>query len=238
MIRLENICKAYPLGHETVTALDHVNLTIAPREYAAIVGPSGSGKSTLMHILGCLDNPTSGRYLLDGQDVSALSEAQLAQVRGQKIGFIFQGFQLLPRLTALENVALPLMLQGLSRTERLAKARQALDKVGLGQRLDHKPSQLSGGQQQRVAVARALIHNPSVILADEPTGNLDQGATRDVLNLLESLHRQGHTLVVITHDPAIARQAPRQILVEQGRLREASADRLFPLRQPTPATLG
>ena len=222
MIRLQDVCKIYPLGSERVAALDHVSLHIAPREYAAIVGPSGSGKSTLMHILGCLDTPTSGRYLLEGQDVSAMSEKQLSQVRGEKIGFVFQGFQLLPRLTALENVALPLLLQGVSKTQRLARARQALEQVGLGARLAHKPSQLSGGQQQRVAVARALIHEPSVILADEPTGNLDQSATREVLCLLEALHRQGHTLVLITHDPAIARKAPRQIVVERGRLKAFS----------------
>ncbi|MBQ2700073.1 MAG: ABC transporter ATP-binding protein [Clostridia bacterium] len=238
MIRLENISKTYRLGSETVRALDQVNLRIQPREYAAIVGPSGSGKSTLMHILGCLDNPTSGRYFLDGQDVSALSEGQLAQVRGQKIGFVFQGFQLLPRLTALENVALPLMLQGISKTQRLSRAQDALEQVGLEKRLHHKPSQLSGGQQQRVAVARALIHHPSVILADEPTGNLDQKATREVLSLLEALHRQGHTLVVITHDPSVARQAPRQILVEQGQLKEAPADSTFPQPPLFPSTPG
>lgn len=238
MIRLEDICKTYHLGSETVHALDHVNLVISPHEYVAIIGPSGSGKSTLMHILGCLDNPTGGRYWLDGQDVSTLTENQLAQVRGQKIGFVFQGFQLLPRLTALENTALPLMLQGVDKNERLRRAREALERVGLGNRLDHKPSQLSGGQQQRVAVARALIHHPAVILADEPTGNLDQKATHEVLSLFESLHRQGHTLVIITHDPSVAEKAPRQIRVEQGRLTDTPADSAVPSPPRFPSTPG
>jgi len=235
LIRLENIRKSYRLGKETVHALSNVNLRIKPREYAAIVGPSGSGKSTLMHILGCLDNPTGGRYYLDGQDVSALTERQLAQVRGEKIGFVFQGFQLLPRLTALENVALPLMLRGIDKAQRLTRAREALCRVGLAERLSHRPSQLSGGQQQRVAVARALIHQPSVILADEPTGNLDPQATREVLELLEALHRQGHTLVVITHDPSVARQAPRQIMVEQGCIKNAPPENEVPSQPRFPS---
>ena len=218
MIRLEQITKTYPVGDLTVTALDHVDLSIQPKEYVAIVGPSGSGKSTLMNILGCLDTPTSGRYYLDGQDVSQMPSRQLACVRGQKIGFVFQGFQLLPRLTALENVALPLLLQGVPREARLKAAGEALEKVGLQSRLNHKPSQLSGGQQQRVAVARALIHHPAVLLADEPTGNLDQQATKDVLALFEGLHQAGHTIVLITHDPNAALAAARQVTVHQGRL--------------------
>lgn len=222
MIELENVTKAYPLGRETVTALDHVNLRVNAGEYAAIIGPSGSGKSTLMHILGCLDRPTSGTYRLHGRDVSTLSAEELAHVRGEEIGFVFQGFQLLPQLTAVENVALPLLLSGVSRRQRLQRAETLLSEVGLGARVRHRPSQLSGGQQQRVAIARALVRNPPVLLADEPTGNLDGDATREVLAILEGLHRSGRTLLLITHDPAVAARAGRQIRIASGRVSELS----------------
>ena len=223
MIRTENLTKTYSLENRIVTALDHVTLSIRPGEYAAIIGPSGSGKSTLMHMLGCLDTPTSGSYLLNGRNVSTLTPTQLAKVRGEEIGFVFQGFQLLPRLTALENVALPLMLSGLTSRERLSTARRLLESVGMGQRLNHRPNQLSGGQQQRVAVARALVRNPSVLLADEPTGNLDGESTEDVLALLESLHAAGNTVVLITHSPAVAERAERQICISHGQITSDSA---------------
>ncbi len=216
MIRLSHITKTYPFGGVPVTALTDVTIHVRPQEYVAIVGPSGSGKSTLMNIIGCLDSPTSGSYLLDGQDVSGLNANDLAAIRSRKIGFVFQGFQLLPRLTALENVALPLLLQGVPARIRDERAAEALSQVGLAQRMDHKPSQLSGGQQQRVAVARALIHQPRVLLADEPTGSLDEQSTREVLTLLEGLHRKGHTIVLITHDPAVAARAGRQVSVSAG----------------------
>ncbi len=218
MIRTENLTKLYTMNGKTVTALDHVTLQVQKGEYAAIVGPSGSGKSTLMHLLGCLDTPTSGSYRLHGRDVSTLGKDELAQVRGQEIGFVFQGFQLLPRLTAAENVALPLLLCGLAPKERAAAARALLEQVGLGERLHHTPNQLSGGQQQRVAIARALARNPAVLLADEPTGNLDAQATADVLHLLDELHRAGRTILLITHDSVVAQRAERQIIIAAGRI--------------------
>ncbi|MGN0746760.1 MAG: ABC transporter ATP-binding protein, partial [Aristaeellaceae bacterium] len=202
--------------------LHGVTLHIRQGEYAAIVGPSGSGKSTLMNILGCLDTPTSGSYRLHGRDVSTLSPAELARVRGEEIGFVFQGFQLLPRLTAVENVALPLLLCGTPAARRLERATLLLRQVGLGERLHHRPSQLSGGQQQRVAIARALVRDPAVLLADEPTGNLDATATGEVLALLEALNRQGRTVVLITHDGQVARRAGRQLCISGGCLREFS----------------
>ena len=218
MIRTENLTKLYTMNGKTVTALDHVTLRVQKGEYAAIVGPSGSGKSTLMHLLGCLDTPTSGSYRLHGRDVSTLGKDELAQVRGQEIGFVFQGFQLLPRLTAAENVALPLLLCGVPPKERAAAARALLEQVGLGERLHHTPNQLSGGQQQRVAIARALARNPAVLLADEPTGNLDAQATADVLHLLDELHRTGRTILLITHDSVVAQRAERQITIAAGRI--------------------
>lgn len=224
MIRTEGLTKLYPLEGCSLAALDGVSLHIAPGEYTAIIGPSGSGKSTLMHLLGCLDTPTSGRYWLHGQDVSTFSRDELARVRGQEIGFVFQGFQLLPRLTAEENVALPLLLCGVSKSQRLKAARALLEQVGLGQRMHHTPSQLSGGQQQRVAIARALARNPSVLLADEPTGNLDAQSTADVLALLDSLHQAGHTVLLITHDTMVAQRAQRQIAIADGHIMSDSAD--------------
>lgn len=218
MISMTDVCKRYPLGRQVVAALDHVSLHIAPSEYAAIVGPSGSGKSTMMHLLGCLDTPTSGRITLHGRDVSTLSPGELSLVRGREIGFVFQGFQLLPQLTALENVALPLLLAGCSRRDREARAAGLLQRVGLGERMRHRPGQLSGGQQQRVAIARALVRDPPVLLADEPTGNLDGDATAEVLALLSHLHQAGRTVLLITHDPAVAAQAQRQIRVAHGKI--------------------
>ena len=218
MIQAENLTKVYCVNGRTVTALDHVSLSVARGEYAAIIGPSGSGKSTLMHMLGCLDTPTEGSYRLNGRSVADLSAGALAQVRGEEIGFVFQGFQLLPRLTAIENVALPLLLSGVPSAERRRRARLLLESVGLGERLDHYPGQLSGGQQQRVAVARALVRDPAVLLADEPTGNLDSASTEDVLTLLEQLHRAGRTVVLITHSPSVAARAERQIRIAQGRI--------------------
>ncbi len=218
MIQLNHITKTYPFGGLNVAALSDVSLHIHPQEYAAIVGPSGSGKSTLMNIIGCLDTPSSGEYLLDGLNVSGLSAKDLAGIRSGKIGFVFQGFHLLPRLTALENVAVPLMIKGIPAKEREERAAQALKLVGLAQRMGHKPSQLSGGQQQRVAIARALIHNPKVLLADEPTGSLDEQSTREVLALLEGLHQKGHTVVLITHDAAVAARASRRISVSSGQV--------------------
>jgi len=222
MLIAENLTRAYPMGGRTLVALDHVSFHIRRGEYAAIVGPSGSGKSTLMNLLGCLDSPTSGSYRLHGRDVSQLSARELARVRGQEIGFVFQGFQLIPRLSALENVALPLALCGVPREERTERAASLLQRVGMADRLTHRPSQLSGGQQQRVAIARALSRNPPVLLADEPTGSLDPQSTDDVLSLLHQLHKEGRTIVLITHNMQVAAQADRQLEIAGGRLRADS----------------
>ena len=220
MIRTDRLTKTYTMDGTTLHALDHVSLHIRPGEYAAIIGPSGSGKSTLMHLLGCLDTPSSGSYMLHGRNVAALSPAALAQVRGEEIGFVFQGFQLLPRLTAVENVALPLLLCGVPLHERLQRAQALLSAVGLHERIHHYPHQLSGGQQQRVAVARALVRDPAVLLADEPTGNLDRQSTEDVLALFDSLHSTGRTIVLITHDSHVAASAQRQICIAHGQITE------------------
>ena len=218
MLIADALTRTYPMGSQTLTALDRVSFHIPQGEYAAIVGPSGSGKSTLMHLLGCLDSPTSGSYRLHGRDVSRLSGKELARVRGAEIGFVFQGFQLIPRLTALENVALPMLLCGIPARARNARAEMLLARVGLADRLHHKSTQLSGGQQQRVAIARALSRDPAVLLADEPTGSLDPRSTREVLALLDELHREGHTVVLITHDMKVAAQADRQLEIAGGRL--------------------
>lgn len=216
MIVMEEIGKSYPGRDGAVEVLRGVNLHIRPGSYAALMGPSGSGKSTLMHILGCLDTPTSGRYLLDGQDVSGMSNAQLCCVRREKIGFVFQGYQLLPRLSALENVAFPLLLRGVSEERRMEEAKRALGRVGLGGRERHRPGELSGGQQQRVALARALCARPRLLLCDEPTGALDVDSRNDILDLLDSLHADGHTIVLITHDPFVASRAVQRYRVTQG----------------------
>ncbi len=222
IIRMQGITKVYPSKHgqETLPVLSGVNLHIRPGEYVAFVGPSGSGKSTLMHILGCLDTPSGGRYLLDGEDVSHLDARALCMVRREKIGFVFQGFQLLQKLTALENVAFPLMLRGIDESERTRRAMEALRRVGLGERAQHRPCELSGGQQQRVAMARALCYSPKLLLCDEPTGALDVNSRNEILGMFDSLHRSGHTVVVITHDPYVAAHAMRRYRVENGKVTE------------------
>jgi len=221
LIEVRDLMKVYGTGDATVYALNGVDLAVAQGEFAAIMGPSGSGKSTLMNILGCLDRPTSGEYFLDGRDVSQLGKNELAEVRNQKLGFIFQSFNLLARLSSLENVMLPMLydLQGSqSYVVQQQRAKDALGAVGLGHRLHHRPNQLSGGQQQRVAIARALVNRPSVILADEPTGNLDSHSSVEVLDLLHELHHQGATIVMVTHEPDVARHAQRIIWVHDGKV--------------------
>lgn len=219
MIELNSIVKKYEMGGETVYALNKVSLNIAEGEFVAIVGPSGSGKSTLMNIMGCLDVADEGNYILDGLNISEYSERQLAQIRSQKIGFIFQGFNLLTKLNALENVELPLIYQGIKGVERKKRAVGALEKVELSNRLYHKPTELSGGQQQRVAIARALVTNPSLILADEPTGNLDSSTGRQIMSLFHELHESGNTIVLITHDSNVAAEAERRVYIEDGRIK-------------------
>jgi len=223
MIRLEDVSRSFRVGDETVQALNQVNLEIGAGEFVAIMGPSGSGKSTLLNILGLLDRPSSGRYLLEGTDVTALDEAQAARLRRERIGFVFQFFHLVPRLTAAANVGLPLMLAGVEAVERKRRVDALLADVGLSERADHLPSQLSGGQLQRVAIARAMSMGPGLLLADEPTGNLDRATGREVMALLQTLNRQGTTLIVITHDPDVGDMAPRRILMEDGRVLSDSA---------------
>ena len=218
LMEFRNVCKYYQMGDTTVKAADHISFQIEKGEFVAIVGQSGSGKSTCMNIIGCLDVPTSGSYLLDGQDVGSMDKNQLAAVRNRMLGFIFQQYNLLPKLNLLENVEVPLMYAGVPRAERRERARAVLEQVGLGDKLKHKPQQLSGGQQQRVAIARALAGRPAVILADEPTGALDSHTSREVLGMLQDLHRQGNTVVLITHDNSIAVQTQRIIRLEDGRV--------------------
>ena len=222
VIELARVTKVYRTGSLEVVALRNVDLNVRDGEFVAIAGPSGSGKSTLMHILGCLDVPTSGRYLLAGEDVSKMSEDELATIRNRRIGFVFQQFNLLPSLTALGNVELPLSYSGVSRHERRERAVDALGRVGLADRLEHRPGELSGGQQQRVAVARALVTEPALILADEPTGNLDSTSTRDVLGLLQDLHHAGRTVVLITHEADVAAAAGRIVHMLDGRVADES----------------
>ena len=219
LVKLEKINKTYKMGDITVNALSDINLQVKYGEYIAILGPSGSGKSTLMNVLGCLDKPSSGKYFLDNRDVSDLSRNELATVRNQKIGFIFQSFNLLDYCSALENVALPLVYRGVSRADRLARAREILEQVGLGDRVGHKPNELSGGQKQRVAVARALVSEPEVILADEPTGNLDSKSGEDVMNLFSKLSDSGKTIIVVTHDQKLAKRMRRVIEISDGKVK-------------------
>lgn len=223
MIILENLRKTYSLGGEDVHALDGISLTVRDHEFVAIVGASGSGKSTLMNMIGCLDVPDEGRYTIDGEDVFSMSEKQLAVLRNRKIGFIFQQFNLLPKMTAWENVELPLIYQGLPASGRKTRVEEALTRVGLEGRMYHRPNQLSGGQQQRVAVARALAAHPSLILADEPTGNLDSKSTKDIMDLLKELHQQGNTIILITHDDEVAAQTERQVRLMDGKIIADSA---------------
>lgn len=217
-IKTQNLTKIYPMDAETVCALCGINLSIRRGEYVAIMGPSGSGKSTLMNVIGCLDTPTSGKYWLAGRLVSDLNEDQLAQIRNQEIGFIFQTFNLLPRATALYNVELPMIYNGLRPEERLEKARRALEAVELGNRMMHKPSELSGGQRQRVAIARALVNSPSILLADEPTGNLDTRTGEEIMALFERLHQQKNTIILVTHERDIAEHADRILHLRDGRI--------------------
>jgi putative ABC transport system ATP-binding protein len=218
IIHLENVSRVYDLGKVVVPALVDIDLSIAQGEFVAIIGPSGSGKSTMMNILGCLDRPTGGRYVLDGTPIDELDDNGLAALRSRSIGFVFQSYNLLPRTSALENVATPLAYQGIGRQERLARAKAALDRLGLGDRLHHQPTELSGGQQQRVGIARALVTEPALLLADEPTGNLDSRSGAEVIELFHQLHASGRTIVLITHDPDVAAAADRQIHIRDGRI--------------------
>jgi len=218
IIRLEHLYKSYFLGKEEIPVLKDINLKVQKNEYVALMGPSGSGKSTLMNILGCLDQPTRGRYFLNDIDVSTMNDNELAHIRNKFIGFVFQTFHLLPRNTALENVEMPLIYAGLPKKERTEKARIALEKVGLADRMHHKPNELSGGQRQRVAIARALVNQPSLILADEPTGNLDSKTSIEIMNLLEQIYQQGNTIVLVTHEEDISKYARRIIRLKDGQI--------------------
>jgi len=218
MIEMLGVCKDYQMGDNVVHALDRIDIAIADREFVSIIGPSGSGKSTLMNIIGCLDLADEGTYLLDNQEITEYTENELAAIRNGKIGFIFQQFNLLPRMTAQENVELPLIYSGMRSRKRRRISEEVLERVGLADRMDHRPAELSGGQQQRVAIARALVTSPSLILADEPTGNLDSKTGQEILQMLHELHQAGNTIVLITHDSAVAAQTPRHIRLHDGRV--------------------
>ncbi|MBE5840749.1 putative ABC transport system ATP-binding protein [Butyrivibrio sp. INlla18] len=219
LVEIKDVCKIYNPGENEVRALNHVNLTIGEGEFVAIIGQSGSGKSTLMNMLGCLDTPTSGKYYLHGQDVSHMTDDEQSDVRNREIGFIFQGFNLIPSLTALENVELPLIYRGVSKKERDRLAHAALNSVGLEKRKTHRPNEMSGGQQQRVAIARAIAQAPPILLADEPTGNLDTGSTKEIISIIKRLYKEGRTVIIITHDPGIAQQAKRIITISDGEIK-------------------
>lgn len=223
MIELRDVSKVYQIGDERVRALDHANLHIYPHEFVSIIGPSGSGKSTLMNIVGCLDVADGGVYLLDGMPIESYSEKELAQIRNRKIGFVFQNFNLIAKLSAEENVELPLIYQKVRSSERKRRVKEALERVGLSQRAKHLPTELSGGQQQRVAIARALVTQPSLILADEPTGNLDSHTSQEIMDIFHELHQAGNTIVLITHDNDVAAQAARSVRIKDGRLTEVQA---------------
>ncbi len=216
VISIKNISKVYTIGKEVIYALRDVSLQVQPNEYVALMGPSGSGKSTLMNILGCLDTPTGGSYILNGNSVAEMNDNQLAEIRNKEIGFVFQTFNLLPRASTLENVALPLVYAGVSKVNRLQRALEVLEQVGLGNRIHHKPNELSGGQRQRVAIARALVNNPSIILADEPTGNLDSKTSIEIMGLLEEIHKKGNTIILVTHEEDIALHAHRIVRLRDG----------------------
>lgn len=227
VISVRNLAKTYQMGATLVKALRPIDLDIYSNEFVALMGPSGSGKSTLMNLLGCLDTPSEGEYLLGGDRVSEMDDNDLATIRNRRIGFVFQTFNLLPRLSALENVALPLVYAGMSKEKRLEKARKVLELVGLGDRVEHKPNEMSGGQRQRVAVARALVNDPTIILADEPTGNLDSKTSAEIMEMLENLHRAGNTIILVTHEPDIAEHAHRVIRLRDGMI---ESDQLNPTK--------
>ena len=218
VIVLENIVKTYSMGYSSFNALDGINLSIEKGSFVAIMGPSGSGKSTMMNIIGCLDRPTSGAYWLDGQQVAELADDELALVRNEKIGFVFQNFNLLPRMNALHNVALPLIYAGIPLAERLKRAEKALIAVGLGDRIQHKPNEMSGGQRQRVAIARAMVNEPAILMADEPTGNLDTKSGDEVMRLFTAIHEQGRTVILVTHEPEIAAYTERTLVMRDGKI--------------------
>ena len=220
LINLSDIYKIYNVGGEEVRALDGINLKINNNEYLAIMGPSGSGKSTMMNMIGCLDTPTSGLYLFEGEEVHIMDDGQLASIRNRKIGFVFQTFNLLPKATALHNVEIPLVYANIKKDKRIEMAHKALENVGLGDRMHHKPNELSGGQRQRVAIARALVNNPSIILADEPTGNLDSKSGHEIMGILDELHAQGNTIILVTHEDDIAKHAKRTIRLFDGKITE------------------
>lgn len=218
IIQIEKLVRNFKLGTQLIKVLKSISFTVNKNEYVALMGPSGSGKSTLMNILGCLDTPTSGKYILNQNDVSKLSDSELAEIRNKEIGFIFQTFNLLPRSTALDNVALPLVYAGLSKEDRIKRATEVLEQVGLGDRMTHKPNELSGGQRQRVAVARALVNRPSIILADEPTGNLDSKTSYEIMALFDEIHKNGNTIILVTHEEDIAQHAHRIIRLKDGNI--------------------
>lgn len=238
LVEIRDVCKVYNPGENEVRALDHINVNIDTGEYVAIIGQSGSGKSTLMNMLGCLDVPTSGMYRLHGQNVSEMDDDELSDIRNKEIGFIFQGFNLIPNLTAIENVELPLIYRGVGKAKRMELSRKALEKVGLGHCLDHKPSEMSGGQQQRVAIARAIAQAPPIILADEPTGNLDSHSTQEIMGILKELYEEGRTVILITHDNEIAAKAKRVIKIKDGHIEADTIDgkEQIPINTPIAAS--